>query len=459
MPFADFRQFLDVLRQHGELIDINRPVALERRRQGDEAGLCPQRPGHHVQQQRHRLSAGRRHLFDARQGAARLRGRRGHDLRQGAARPRQPDPADVRRQRRAVPRRDHRRRRHRHPQFPGAAIQPQGRRAVYHAGHRRLRGSGDRRAGCRPLPLSHSRQGHVLVLGAAVPSLRQESGEVQKARHRAEGGADHRRRSDHRLYLPGAGARHHRRLGAGRRLARRAGRADALQDLRRQGAGDLGSRDRVRGRSQHHRARRPARRIYRLLHAAVAEAGGAHHRDHASAKADLPGPAHRQAGDREPHPQADSVRGLVPARAQAPVPDHQAGLGARLGRRVVLRGDLDGAALCRRGAAGDPHRDVEQYPAEMDRDRRSRHRRAFLDRSRMGAGLPRPAGARRHRHRQRAGRAVRSVGRSDPRPHHAAFRRRSASTPRGRSAKSFTTSPTCRAGRITRCRSSTGRRS
>ena len=28
MPFVDFRQFLDVLRQHGELIDINRPVAL-----------------------------------------------------------------------------------------------------------------------------------------------------------------------------------------------------------------------------------------------------------------------------------------------------------------------------------------------------------------------------------------------------------------------------------------------
>src|ERR1700674_5296007 len=28
MPFADFRQFLDVLRQHSELIDINRPVAL-----------------------------------------------------------------------------------------------------------------------------------------------------------------------------------------------------------------------------------------------------------------------------------------------------------------------------------------------------------------------------------------------------------------------------------------------
>jgi 4-hydroxy-3-polyprenylbenzoate decarboxylase/2,5-furandicarboxylate decarboxylase 1 len=29
MPYQDFRQFLDVLRQHGELIDINRPIALD----------------------------------------------------------------------------------------------------------------------------------------------------------------------------------------------------------------------------------------------------------------------------------------------------------------------------------------------------------------------------------------------------------------------------------------------
>ena len=29
MPFQDFRQFLDALREHGELIDVNRPVALE----------------------------------------------------------------------------------------------------------------------------------------------------------------------------------------------------------------------------------------------------------------------------------------------------------------------------------------------------------------------------------------------------------------------------------------------
>src|SRR6202051_695704 len=28
MPYQDFRQFLDVLRRHGELLDIDRPVAL-----------------------------------------------------------------------------------------------------------------------------------------------------------------------------------------------------------------------------------------------------------------------------------------------------------------------------------------------------------------------------------------------------------------------------------------------
>ena len=34
-------------------------------------------------------------------------------------------------------------------------------------------------------------------------------------------------------------------------------------------------------------------------------------------QADLPGAADRQAGDREPHPQANSVRGLVPARSSS----------------------------------------------------------------------------------------------------------------------------------------------
>ena len=38
------------------------------------------------------------------------------------------------------------------------------------------------------------------------------------------------------------------------------------------------------------------------------------------------------------------------------VPDHRQRVGARVGRRVVLRRDLDDAALRRRGAAGHPLR-------------------------------------------------------------------------------------------------------
>jgi hypothetical protein len=39
LPYQDFRQFLDVLRQHGELIDVNRPVALNDVGKADEAEL------------------------------------------------------------------------------------------------------------------------------------------------------------------------------------------------------------------------------------------------------------------------------------------------------------------------------------------------------------------------------------------------------------------------------------
>ena len=90
-----------------------------------------------------------------------------------------------------------------------------------------------------------------------------------------------------------------------------------MQDLRHRSAGHRRGGDRVRGRHGQDRDGGPARRIHRLLHAGLAEAGRARHRDHASQEADLPGPAHRQAGDREPHPQADPVRGVVPQDAQA----------------------------------------------------------------------------------------------------------------------------------------------
>ena len=107
--------------------------------------------------------------------------------------------------------------------------------------------------------------------------------------------------------------------------------------------------------------------------------------------------------------------------AEAAVPDHQAGVGARFSRRVVLRGDRDGAALCRRGAPGDPCGDVKQHPAEMDRDRRPDIDVHSSTEVEWALAFRVQPAARRHRHRQRAGRSFRSVGRSHPRPHHAHF--------------------------------------
>ena len=44
MPYQDFRQFLDVLRQHGELIDINRPIALTDVGKALKQSLCDRAP-------------------------------------------------------------------------------------------------------------------------------------------------------------------------------------------------------------------------------------------------------------------------------------------------------------------------------------------------------------------------------------------------------------------------------
>ena len=179
---------------------------------------------------------------------------------------------------------------------------------------------------------------------------------------------------------------------------------------------------------------------------------GAHHRDHPPEEADLPGTAHRQAGDGKSHPQADPVRGVVPQDAQAPIPDHRQRVGARLGRRVVLCRDLDDAALRRRGAAGDPCGDGEQHPAEMGRSSSIPTSTCTL--------RPRWNG----RWRSACSRSKDVIivgdipaGPSDPsiddptraRPMRTASP--SASTPRGRSASRSPRSPTCPAGRISRC--------
>ena len=63
MPYQDFRQFLDVLRQHGELIDVNRPVALNDVGKAMKQSYVRQGPATHVQAERHRFPAGLRPLF------------------------------------------------------------------------------------------------------------------------------------------------------------------------------------------------------------------------------------------------------------------------------------------------------------------------------------------------------------------------------------------------------------
>ena len=132
----------------------------------------------------------------------------------------------------AMSRRDHHRRRHRHPALADTNLQPEGWRPLHHAWHRRIGRTPNRRARHRALSFSDPRQGYVLVLRAALPPIRKAPGEAQALGECTQGCAGDRCRSDPRLYLPGAGARRHQRLERRRRLARRASRIDAMQHLR-----------------------------------------------------------------------------------------------------------------------------------------------------------------------------------------------------------------------------------
>ena len=171
MPFQDFRQFLDVLRQHGELIDINRPIALNDVGKAMKQSYVRNGPaimfnnngtdyplvaGVYSTREKALLA------FEADETTIFEKVLHGLDnpipstVVSGAAPCHEEiiegDAIDIR-------------------EFSGAAIQSEGWRRLHYAGHRRLRGSRNRRAGCRALPVSHSRQGHGLVLGAAVPSI------------------------------------------------------------------------------------------------------------------------------------------------------------------------------------------------------------------------------------------------------------------------------------------------
>ena len=273
MPYQDFRQFLDVLRQQGELIDVDRPIALTDVGKALKQAYQKGRPAVSFNNNGTEFPLVCGVYSDRNKALLAFQSDEKIDPAKGARRSRQSDRADDGQRRRALPRGRHHRRRHRHQPLSDPDLQPEGRRALHHARHRGVEGSGNRRAGHRPLSLSHSRQGHLLVLGAAVPPLRQEPGEVPEDGRDAEGRADHRRRSDPGLHLPGAGPRPDQRLGGRRRPARRADRARQMQDLRHRSAGDRRGGDRVRGRHGQDRDGRPARRIHRLLHAGVAEAG------------------------------------------------------------------------------------------------------------------------------------------------------------------------------------------
>ena len=455
MPYQDFRQFLDVLRQHGELIDINRPVALNDIGKAMKHSYARQGPALMFNQNGtdYPLVAG---LYSTRSKAL-LAFEADEDTIFDKVLDGLDHPIPPKRYSGKAPCQDETitRRRHRPAALAGSEIQPEGRRALHHARHRRV---------ARPetgMPdIGHYR---FLILGKDTVSFSAQPFHrfgKHLAKHKKLGtvpkaalviGVDPILAYTCQVQVPDD--TNDWNVAGG--LARRAGRTGALHAERSRNSGDRGGRVRVRGRSRQHRDGRAARRIHRLLHAAVDEAGRARHRDHAPQEADLPGPAHRQAGDREPHPQAGAVRGLVLPHAEEAVSDHHRRVGARLRRRVVLRRHRDEPALRRGGAAGDPRRDGEQHPAEMGGDRRSRHRRAQLRRSRMGDGVPRAAAARRDRDREHARRPVRSFGRSEPRTGRCASRRASGSMRRSRSASRSTRWPMCRTGRISRCPNST----
>ena len=136
MPYQDFRQFLDVLRQHGELIDVNRPIALNDVGKAMKQSYVPAGPAIMFNQNGtdYPLVAG---VYSTRSKAL-LAFEADEDtifdkVLNGLDNPIPPHD-DVRRG--AVPGRGHQRRRHRSAALADPDLQPEGRRPLHHAGHR-----------------------------------------------------------------------------------------------------------------------------------------------------------------------------------------------------------------------------------------------------------------------------------------------------------------------------------
>ena len=291
MPYQDFRQFLDVLRQHGELIDIDRPVALSDVGKAMKQSYRRQGPGMVFNQNgtEFPLVAG---VYSTRSKALLAFEADEKTILQkvlsGLDHPVAPNISTA-----AAPCHE--------VQIEGAAIDitrfPVPTYSPKDGGPYITPGivvSKDPETGIPDI--GHYR---FLVLGrdtfsfSAQPMHRfgKNLAQVPAPGHQAQGRPGDRGRSDPGLCVPGAGHGHHQRLGGGGRSARRAGRADPGQDLRSRGAGHRRGGDRVRGRYGRDRDGGAARRVHRLLHAALAQAGGAHHRHHPPPQRHFPGPA------------------------------------------------------------------------------------------------------------------------------------------------------------------------
>jgi 2,5-furandicarboxylate decarboxylase 1 len=84
MPYRDFRRFLEVLRQHGELVDIDRPVALSDIGKAMKQSYRRQGPGLMFNNNGSAFPLVAGVLRDPQQGAAGVRGGRENDPAKGA---------------------------------------------------------------------------------------------------------------------------------------------------------------------------------------------------------------------------------------------------------------------------------------------------------------------------------------------------------------------------------------
>jgi len=205
MPYQDFRQFLDVLRQQGELIDVNRPIALTDVGKALKQAYQKGRPAVSFNDNGTEfplvcgLYSDRNKALLAFQADEKTILQKVLDGLDSPIAPRMlkgDAPYEV-----VITGDDIDINRFPIPTYspkdggpyitPGIVVSKDPETGVPDIGHYRFLILG---------------KDTLLVLGAAIPPLRQEPGEMPEDGRHAQGCAGHRRRSDPGLHLPGAGA-------------------------------------------------------------------------------------------------------------------------------------------------------------------------------------------------------------------------------------------------------------